>query len=43
MEAGGNKKNIQNAGSMKYTRIFSVFTPPQALTAVSRICRELGI
>jgi tRNA A-37 threonylcarbamoyl transferase component Bud32 len=42
LEAGGKKDTVKKAGSVKYTKVFSVFTPPQVLFTISSICQEMG-
>jgi tRNA A-37 threonylcarbamoyl transferase component Bud32/predicted nucleotidyltransferase len=42
LNAGGSKKTIKEAGSAKYTKVFSIFTPPHILLAISNLCKELG-
>jgi tRNA A-37 threonylcarbamoyl transferase component Bud32 len=40
LEAGGKPKTVRKAGSARYTKVFSIFTPPQVLLAVSNICKR---
>jgi tRNA A-37 threonylcarbamoyl transferase component Bud32 len=40
LKAGGNPKVVKNAGNPKYTKVFSVFTLPSVMFAVSNICRK---
>ena len=42
LEAGGKKETIKNAGSPKYTKVFSIFTLPHIIFAISNICKETG-
>ncbi|MCJ7720899.1 hypothetical protein MUO98_00615, partial [Candidatus Bathyarchaeota archaeon] len=42
LEAGGKKENVQKAASARYTKVFSIFTPPHVLLAISRICQKMG-
>ncbi|PVX27378.1 MAG: hypothetical protein CW716_02615 [Candidatus Bathyarchaeum sp.] len=42
LEAGGRKSNVKQAASAKYTKVFSVFTPPQVLFTISSICQKMG-
>jgi tRNA A-37 threonylcarbamoyl transferase component Bud32 len=42
LEAGGRKETIRKAGSAKYTKVFSIFTLPQVILALSNLCREMG-
>jgi len=40
LEAGGKQETVKKAGSARYTKVFSIFTPPQVLLAVSNICKK---
>jgi tRNA A-37 threonylcarbamoyl transferase component Bud32 len=40
LEAGGNVKVVKNAGTPKYTKVFSVFTFPHIMFILSNICRN---
>ena len=42
LEAGGKRETVRKAGSARYTKVFSIFTPPQVLLAVSNFCKEKG-
>ena len=42
LEAGGNKETVKKAASARYTKVFSVFTPPHVLLAISSICQKMG-
>jgi tRNA A-37 threonylcarbamoyl transferase component Bud32 len=42
LEAGGKKETVKNAASARYTKVFSVFTPPHVLLAISGICQKMG-
>jgi Kae1-associated kinase Bud32 len=42
LRAGGEVKVIKEAGSPKYTKVFSVFTFPSVMLAISNICRKTG-
>jgi len=42
LDAGGQKENIKKAASARYTKVFSVFTPPHVLLAVSNVCQKMG-
>ena len=42
LEAGGKKETVKKAGSARYTKVFSVFTPPHVLLAISNICQKMG-
>jgi tRNA A-37 threonylcarbamoyl transferase component Bud32 len=41
LKAGGDINNIKNAGAPKYTRVFSIFTPPSVILAMSNVCKKL--
>jgi tRNA A-37 threonylcarbamoyl transferase component Bud32/predicted nucleotidyltransferase len=40
--AGGRKETVKKAASTRYARVFSVFTPPHVIVAISNICRKRG-
>jgi tRNA A-37 threonylcarbamoyl transferase component Bud32 len=40
LKAGGNVQTVKRAGNPKYTKVFSVFTFPHVMLAVSGICRK---
>jgi Kae1-associated kinase Bud32 len=40
LKAGGDVSTIKNAGSSKYTRVFSVFTMPSIILAMSNVCKK---
>jgi tRNA A-37 threonylcarbamoyl transferase component Bud32 len=40
VKAGGNVKIVREAGKPKYTKVFSVFTFPHVMLAISNICRK---
>jgi tRNA A-37 threonylcarbamoyl transferase component Bud32 len=42
LRAGGKAKLIKEAGSPKYTKVFSVFTFPSVMFAISNTCRKTG-
>jgi len=42
LEAGGKREMVRKAGTARYTKVFSIFTPPQVLLAVSNICKRIG-
>ena len=42
LEAGGKKDLIRKAGSTRYTKVFSIFTPPHILIAISNLCKKMG-
>jgi len=42
LEAGGKTETVKKAASARYTKVFSVFTPPHILLAISNICQKMG-
>jgi len=40
--AGGDKDTIRKAGSPRYTKVFSIFTPPHIILAISTICKKMS-
>ncbi|TRO47509.1 Kae1-associated serine/threonine protein kinase, partial [Candidatus Bathyarchaeota archaeon] len=40
LKGGGEVNTIKKAGSSKYTRIFSIFTMPSIMLAMSKVCRK---
>jgi Kae1-associated kinase Bud32 len=42
LKGGGDESTIKKAGNSKYTRIFSVFTMPSVMLAMSNVCRKTG-
>jgi len=40
VEAGGRKENIMKAASPRYTKVFSLFTQPHVILALSNLCRR---
>jgi len=42
LKAGGNVKVVRSAGNPKYTKVFSVFTFPHIILAISNVCRKAG-
>jgi Kae1-associated kinase Bud32 len=40
LRGGGNVAKVNEAGAPKYTRVFSIFTPPPMLRAISDICKK---
>jgi tRNA A-37 threonylcarbamoyl transferase component Bud32 len=42
LEAGGKKETVKKAASARYTKVFSIFTPPHILLAISNICQKMG-
>jgi len=39
-EAGGNIETVKKAASPRYTKVFSLFTQPHVILAVSNLCRK---
>jgi len=42
LEAGGRKETVKKAGSARYVKVFSVFTPPHVIVAISDLCQKMG-
>lgn len=42
LRAGGEKEIVRKAGSVWYTKVFSVFTWPHVILAVSNLCKKAG-
>jgi Kae1-associated kinase Bud32 len=42
LEAGGKAENVRKAASPKYTKVFSIFTQPHVMLALSNLCRRTG-
>jgi tRNA A-37 threonylcarbamoyl transferase component Bud32 len=42
LEAGGKKETVKKAASARYTKVFSLFTPPHVLLAISNVCQKMG-
>lgn len=42
LEAGGRKETIKRAASPRYTKVFSIFTLPHVILAISNLCRKVG-
>ncbi len=40
LKSGGNAYNVRKAGAPKYTRVFSIFTPPPTMRAISDVCKK---
>jgi Kae1-associated kinase Bud32 len=43
LQGGGSVKDVHNAGLSKYTRIFSIFTMPPTIMAISNVCKKVEI
>jgi tRNA A-37 threonylcarbamoyl transferase component Bud32 len=42
LEAGGKRETVRKAASPKYTKVFSIFTQPHVMLALSNLCRKTG-
>jgi tRNA A-37 threonylcarbamoyl transferase component Bud32 len=42
LEAEGRKETVKKAASARYVKVFSVFTPPHVIIAISNLCRKMG-
>ncbi len=42
LEAEGKRETIKNASSARYTKVFSIFTPPHIILTISNLCRKAG-
>jgi hypothetical protein len=42
MQAGGKTENVRKAASPRYTKVFSIFTQPHVMLALSNLCRKTG-
>jgi len=40
LEAGGKRETIRKAASPRYTKVFSIFTQPHVILAISNLCRR---
>jgi Kae1-associated kinase Bud32 len=43
LKGGGDFNTIKKAGASKYTRVFSVFTMPSVMLAMSKVCRKTEV
>jgi transcriptional regulator of met regulon len=41
LEAGGKKETIKKVASPRYTKVFTIFTQPHVILAVSNVCRKV--
>jgi hypothetical protein len=41
LEAGGKKETVKRAASPRYTKVFSIFTQPHVILAISNRCRKI--
>ena len=42
LEGGGKKETVRNAASPRYTKVFSIFTPPHVILTISNLCRKVN-
>jgi tRNA A-37 threonylcarbamoyl transferase component Bud32 len=42
LEAGGRTETVRKAANPKYTKVFSIFTLPNVILAISNVCRKAG-
>jgi len=42
LEAGGKRETVKKAASPRYTKVFSIFTQPHVILALSNLCRKTG-
>jgi len=42
IEAGGNRETVKKAASPRYTKVFSLFTQPHVILAISNLCRKVN-
>jgi len=42
LEAGGKKETVSKAASAKYSKVFTVFTSPHVILAISNLCQKMG-
>jgi hypothetical protein len=40
LAGGGNVEDVRKAGLTKYTRVFSIFTMPPIIMAISNACKK---
>lgn len=40
LQGGGDAETVRKAGNPKYTKVFSVFTLPHVMLAISNACRK---
>ena len=40
LKGGGNLDDVRKAGEPKYTRVFSIFTQPPIIRAISDVCKR---
>ena len=42
LEAGGRAETLRKAGSVRYAKVFSIFTPPHVILVISDLCKRMG-
>ncbi len=42
LDSGGAGETVEKAGSPRYTKVFSIFTPPHVLLLVSKLCQKMS-
>ncbi len=42
LEAEGKKETVKKAGSARYTKVFSIFTPLHVIVAISNLCKKMS-
>ncbi len=42
LEAGGKKETVKKVASARYAKVFSLFTPPHVIVAISSLCQRMG-
>jgi tRNA A-37 threonylcarbamoyl transferase component Bud32 len=43
LKGGGDVNTVKKAGASKYTRVFSVFTMPSIMLAISNVCKKIQV
>jgi tRNA A-37 threonylcarbamoyl transferase component Bud32 len=43
LKGGGDVNTVKKAGASKYTRVFSVFTMPSIMLAMSNVCKKIEV
>jgi len=42
LNGGGKPETVRKAAGPKYTKVFSFFTPPRVILAISNVCKRVG-
>jgi len=42
LDAGGKAETVKKAGSVQYAKVFSIFTQPHIILAITNLCKKLG-